>query len=350
MKLLKFYVSLFALLALVFSMNCSILEPEAEKGSLIIQFDTKAESLDPDEILTSIRCKLTRGDEPIENNIYKLSESRSEIEITGLKAKKGYRVELFGRNVYGCITCQGEKSEVEIKSGNPTTVEIIWEENLERGTLTDIDGNVYATVKIGDQWWMAENLKTTHYRNGDPIPLVEDSMEWYALDTGAWCAYNNDQDYVVTYGRLYNWHAVDDPRGLAPEGWHVPTDEEWKQLEFSLGMMAMMLDEWGYRGSVEGDKLKSIGSQRLGTGLWIEENTGATNESCFSVLPAGWRIYSGTYFSLYYGASFWSSSEYGGIRAWSRSVTYRLSTILRSYGFKTRGFSIRCVKDTSEEL
>lgn len=350
MKLPKYYMLLFVLLALVFIMNCSVLEPEAEKGSLVIQFDTKSNTMDPDEILTSVRCKLTKGDKSVQNKIYAIGDSLSQIEITGLKADKGYIVELFGRNVYGCITSRAYESDVEISSGRATTIEVTWENNLERGTVTDVDGTVYATVKIGDQWWMAENLKVSHYRNGDPIPLVEGAAAWDSLDTGAWCAYDNNQDYIKTYGRLYNWYAVDDPRGLAPEGWHVPSDEEWMQLELTLGMLPLMLDQWGYRGNTEGDKLKSIGSQRLGTGLWIEENAGATNESCFTALPGGWRIYTGAYFSLDYGASFWSSTEFGDVRAWSRSLTYRLSNVLRSYGFKGRGFSIRCVKDTSAEF
>jgi len=99
------------------------------------------------------------------------------------------------------------------------------------GTVTDIDGNVYQTIKIGDQWWMAENLKVTHYRNSDPIPHVTDGGTWSYLFTGAYCEYDNNPANVAIYGRLYNWYAVGDSRNIAPEGWHVPSDDEWKQLE-----------------------------------------------------------------------------------------------------------------------
>jgi uncharacterized protein (TIGR02145 family) len=102
--------------------------------------------------------------------------------------------------------------------------------------VTDYDGNVYQIVLIGGQCWMMENLKVTHYRNGDPIPHVPNIGEWYGLSSGAYCDYNNDPGNVETYGRLYNWYAVDDSRNIAPEGWHVPTDDEWKQLEMYLGM------------------------------------------------------------------------------------------------------------------
>ncbi len=336
---------LFLCIGLTVFLNCGMFEPEKAKGGLIIKFDTMSNDDDINNSLVSVRCILFKGDKRIQNKIYEIIETPFQIEIDDLKEGKDYSIELYGRNIYGCITSKSLLNNVEIVSEQVTTVEMEWENNLELGTVTDIDGNVYITVKIGDQWWMAENLKVTRYRNGDPIPEVTSGSEWDALETGALCAYMNDHDYIDTYGLLYNWFAADDPRGLAPAGWHVPTDDEWKQLELTLGMLPMMLDEWGYRGSEEGNKLKSIGSQELGTGLWTENNIGATNESCFSAVPAGWRIYTGAFNSVGYGASFWTASEYGDVRAWSRSLSYRVSNILRSYGFKGRGFSIRCVMD-----
>lgn len=94
------------------------------------------------------------------------------------------------------------------------------------GTVTDIDGNVYQTIKIGNQWWMAKNLKVTHYRNGEAIPNITNDSEWINLSTGAYCAYNNDNGNIATYGLLYNWYTVVDSRNIAPSGWHVPTDDE----------------------------------------------------------------------------------------------------------------------------
>jgi hypothetical protein len=102
--------------------------------------------------------------------------------------------------------------------------------NIEYGTLTDIDGNKYKTVKIGNQWWMAENLSVSHYRDGTSIPKVTEETQWANLTTGAWCYYNNDSDLGIIYGKLYNWYAVNDSRGLAPAGWHIPSDAEWTIL------------------------------------------------------------------------------------------------------------------------
>src|SRR5665648_943598 len=109
------------------------------------------------------------------------------------------------------------------------------------GTVTDIDGNVYKTVTIGTQVWMAENLKTTKYRNGDPIPNITDATAWTNLTTGAYCNNNNDANYATTYGRLYNWYAVNDIRNIAPAGWHIPTKAEWTTLTTYLGGQGLSL-------------------------------------------------------------------------------------------------------------
>jgi len=202
----------------------------------------------------------------------------------------------------------------------------------EAPTCTDIDGNVYKTVKIGDQWWMGQNLKTTHYRNGDPIPNVTDNSEWWNLQTGAYCNYNNDTSYVVLYGRLYNWYAIDDSKDLAPEGWHVPSNEEWQILVDYLG---------GSTGTVAGGKLKETG-----TSHWLSPNTGATDAVGFRALPGGYRTY-------YYGscnglgacAKFWSSSEYYSGSAWYRYLSYYDSFVYRDTTIKRDGFSVRCVRD-----
>ncbi len=121
--------------------------------------------------------------------------------------------------------------------------------------VKDIDGNSYKTVKIGEQIWMAENLKVTQYRNGDPIPNLTDENDWENTEQGAYCNYDNNEDNVETYGRLYNWYAVDDKRGLAPNGWHIPTDDEIKELEMYLGLSQSETDNITSRGTNEGSKL-----------------------------------------------------------------------------------------------
>lgn len=212
-------------------------------------------------------------------------------------------------------------------------------------TVTDIDGNVYQTVTIGTQVWMAENLKVIHYRNGDTIPNVTSTSDWGYLTTGAYCNYENDAGNVATYGRLYNWYAVDDSRNIAPGGWHVPSDEEWKQLEMYLGMSQSDADDVGYRGTYEGGKMKATGNKEGGTGLWYSPNTGATNESGFTALPAGYRSINGDFGDLGFNVYFWSSTEYDSDDAWSRNLYYYYAQVDRSYYLKKCGFSVRCVRD-----
>jgi len=197
------------------------------------------------------------------------------------------------------------------------------------GIVADIDGNVYHTIKIGDQWWMVENLKVTHYRNSDPIPNVTDNGEWNGLSTGAYCEYDNNPANVETYGRLYNWYAVDDSRNIAPEGWHVPTDAEWQTLVDYLGGDA-----------VAGGKMKEEGTTH-----WLSPNTDATNESDFTGLPGGIRNDDGSYGGLGSHAYIWSSTDYDGYWKWDRTLYYNNSQVNRALGTKWNGLSVRCVKD-----
>lgn len=217
------------------------------------------------------------------------------------------------------------------------------EEVIKNRWIIDIGGNVYQTVKIGDQWWMAENLKVTHYRNGDAIPNVTDGTEWTNLTTGAYCEYDNNSENVETYGRLYNWYAVNDSRNIAPEGWHVPSDEEWKQLEMYLGMSQSEADNTGWRGTDQGSQL--AGNADLWSGD-LENNT-AFGSSGFAALPGGYRSggsgYGGTQGT--YAASFWSATEHGSLSAWSRELCYLYSGVGRGYSDKESGFSVRCVRD-----
>lgn len=207
-------------------------------------------------------------------------------------------------------------------------------------TVTDIDGNVYQTVTIGNRVWMAENLKVTHYRNGDPIPHVTDGITWGGLGTGAYCEYNNNPANVATYGILYNWYAVDDSRNIAPAGWHVPSDEELKQLELYLGMSQAEADSDGARGTDEGGKLKETGTTH-----WDSPNEGATNESGFTAVPGGYRLSTGYCFGMGGGAYFWSSTELDSFNAWDRSLIYLDSQVSRESFSKRFGFSVRCVRD-----
>jgi uncharacterized protein (TIGR02145 family) len=210
-------------------------------------------------------------------------------------------------------------------------------------TVTDIDGNVYQTVKIGDQWWMAENLKVTHYQNGDSIRNVTSDSEWSRLSTGAYCTYGNNTNNTVTYGRLYNWYAVNDNRNIAPAGWHIPTDEEWKQLKMDLGMSQTEADNWGWCGTNEGSKMAGNAA------LWRDgslENNRAFGISGFIALPGGFRTSTSGYFGNWIvHAYFWSSSESSSNEASYNKLDHYETNVFRNHYNKGYGFSVRGVRN-----
>lgn len=203
-------------------------------------------------------------------------------------------------------------------------------------TLIDIEGNVYNTISIGNQIWMAENLKATKFTDNTSIDLVADLFDWALLAGPGMCWYNNDADTCkVVYGALYNWYTVDTVtngmKNLCPDGWHVPSDAEWTNLTEFLGGE-----------SIAGGKMKEEG-----TAHWISPNIGATGESGFTGLPGGGRFYDGTFSSLGSKAGWWSSTEVESF-PWSargRYLYYNYTHTYRGFGSKNDGFSVRCVKN-----
>jgi uncharacterized protein (TIGR02145 family) len=199
------------------------------------------------------------------------------------------------------------------------------------GSVADIDGNVYQTVIIGSQEWMMENLKVAHYRNGNPIPNITDSLAWGKLSYGACCYCDNDQSNAEIYGLLYNWLAVHDARSLAPEGWRIPTSADWQLLIRYLGGT-----------DVAGGLLKESGLDH-----WLPPNTGATNAYAFAALPGGSRSYEGGFNSVGHWGNFWTSTEYNPSSSWGVSVwSYGENAVLSGeYRDKRSGYSVRCVKN-----
>jgi uncharacterized protein (TIGR02145 family) len=183
----------------------------------------------------------------------------------------------------------------------------------------------YTSILIGTQQWMQQNLEVVTYRDGTIIPQVTDYKIWKELTTGAWCYYNNDPS--SGYGKLYNWYAVNDARGLAPQGWHIPTDAEWTTLSTLLGGI-----------SVAGGKMKTTGTTR-----WNSPNAFATNESGFAGLPGGYRSDIGN-FTPGWGY-WWSATEHSSTYAWKYRLTYGDGILYRGYLDKRFGFSVRCIKD-----
>lgn len=195
--------------------------------------------------------------------------------------------------------------------------------------IKDVDDNLYSAVKIGDQIWMKNNLKTTRYNDGTDIPLVTDAVVWTGLSTPAYCWYDNDKEtYGNTYGALYNWYVVETDM-LCPTGWHVPSDAEWTTLINYLDGE-----------SVAGGKLKETGYIH-----WPSPNTGATDESDFTALPGGYQGSNGIFYFIGYHGYWWSSSESNTNNAWFLSLIDTDNTAQRLNFIKTYGFSIRCIKD-----
>jgi uncharacterized protein (TIGR02145 family) len=204
-----------------------------------------------------------------------------------------------------------------------------------QSTIT-FDGYTYALVGIGTQCWFKENLRSDNYRNGDPIPGELSDGQWNSTMVGAQSVYNNDVANLATYGRLYNWYATQDSRGLCPTGFHVPSDGEWMTLEMTLGMTQAQGDGWGWRGTDQGAQMKASPSD---TPSWNGANT-----SGFSGLPAGERGSSGFLYYLGSNGNWWSSSLHGG-NAIFRSLVTGYSNVYRFNFSQHYGFSVRCVQD-----
>jgi uncharacterized protein (TIGR02145 family) len=217
-------------------------------------------------------------------------------------------------------------------------------------TMKDVDGNLYHTVTIGTQVWMVENLRAIHYNNGDPIPEVTSDVEWGNLTTGAYCNFDNSEGNVATFGRLYNWYAVN-TGNLAPKGWHIPTDAEWTILENWL-----IANGYNYDGTTEGDRdtNNKIAKSMAADSIWgpdsFEGTVGNTdypakrNVTGFNALPGGMRNGSPFWAIFYYGY-WWSSSEFDTSLAWYRNIYFHFSNVYRDFMGKKSGMSVRCVLD-----
>lgn len=233
--------------------------------------------------------------------------------IKGLKDATTYYVRAYATNNVG--TAYG--NEISITT-------------LVLNTLSDIDGNIYHYIKIGNQTWMVENLKTTKYRNGENINNIINNDNWANATFGAWCDYDNNAANGTTLGHLYNMYSVFDSRKISPFGWHIPTDADWTTLTNYLGGE-----------SISGGKLKESGVLN-----WLTPNTDATNETGFSALGAGYRNSGGVFGGKGYSVYYWTSTEFYSVGAWVRLINYNGGYIGRGNdGIGPCGFAIRCIKD-----
>jgi len=244
--------------------------------------------------------------------------------LIGLLHSTTYYVRAYATNSVG--TAYGNEVSFTTLSAAPAFT-------CGTSAVSDVDNNTYATVQIGTQCWTQSNLKVSKYRNGDNIPTGLTNSQWSSTSTGAYAIYNNDPVNDGLYGKLYNWYAVNDTRGLCPTGWHVPSDGEWTTLTDFLGGE-----------SVAGGKMKSTAIQPT-PGGWNSPNIGATNSSGFTGLPGGYRVSGGGFSSLVGYGYWWSSSDAGSGNAWHRRLYNGNAGAGRDTNGHRGGFSVRCARD-----
>ena len=225
-----------------------------------------------------------------------------------------------GAHTVKIVGSETQTREITVYKDHATTV--IFKKEIDyteaAGIFTDSRNNKeYKWIRIGDQVWMAENLN-------------------YKTAYGNWC-YDNKESNCNTYGRLYNWETA---KKVCPDGWHLPTDKEWKELERQLGMSKKESEKKGYRGTDEGGKLKETSLTH-----WSAPNKGATNESGFTALPGGYRNYVGAVGYIGSSGLWWSATERNATNAWNRGLRYAHATVTRYGSYKTSGFSVRCLRD-----
>ena len=234
------------------------------------------------------------------------------ITITGLTQKTTYFVRAFASNEVGTAY----SNQIKLTTNTAST------------TISDIEGNTYNTINIGNQIWMTSNLSTSRFRNGVYIPYILNSTQWATTKSPALSFYNHDNNFESNYGKQYNWYAVADPQGLCPIGWHIPSNNEWTILSDFLGGL-----------NVAGGKMKATGTQ-----FWSFPSNG-NNSSGFTGLPGGFRNVDGTFGILGYNGFWWSATDENEQKAFNRSIIYTDNVLSVGSSSKNQGFSVRCLKD-----
>lgn len=286
-------------------------------------------------------------------NVRLIDEKGEAIEKwTGLKIIRDLPIGIYTLEMQA-DNHRSEQHEIRIITNERLEVSLQLEESrpglklssgAECGTeIRDVEGNTYQTVQIGEQCWMAENLRSGTYRDGSGIANIEKDEEWYRRRQGAWAAYDNSTRNIEAYGKLYNWYAVNDERGICPANWKVPSDADWRQLEMHLGMSWQQANETDSRGDENniGGRLKAVSD------LWRGDNAGVTNETAFSARPGGLRnALDGKFFGLRNTGNWWSTSDPGRETAWRRRLNNNDNMIFRdTVPYKQYGFSVRCIAD-----
>jgi uncharacterized protein (TIGR02145 family) len=276
----------------------------------------------PTQALSELDLCYSSNPEPSINENHVSILNLNQYTINNLLPNTTYYVRCYAKNSGGYVY----SSEISFTT---------WE-----GEITDKSGNIYQIKTIGDHIWTVNNLQTTKFNDGSNIQLIQDNLLWASTSSSAYCTYTD-------YGKLYNYYAVMDNRNLCPSGWHVPTDNDWKSLEISLGMNTDQVNATGLRGTLEGGKLKYV-NKSIYEG-WNFPNVGATNSSGFSAFGAGYRNTEGIFDNENISANFWTITEFDAISAWSRSLGLSHAQIIRLNINKGYGFSVRCIKDNTPD-
>lgn len=196
----------------------------------------------------------------------------------------------------------------------------------------------FETISIGGQTWSAKNLSVTHFQNGEIIPHIEDDETWEhygLLGKPAWCFFNNDPSTEPLYGRLYNWHAVVDPRKIAPFGWRIPSDQDWEDLESFIEKFSELENQKGFA---------QVGKKLKGKELWNDGGNGSDIFG-FNAVPAGYRATDGPFRDQGGTANFWSTSDNSIQNAFYRTLYFYSANMFKYNNFKSNGISVRCLKD-----
>lgn len=340
------------MIPLVLHSSCKEKENEAPTCEIVTPVDGET-IMQGDQVTILVKADDKDGS-ITEILLYIDGDEVGQTETSSIEYKWNTSETEVGSHVVSAIASDDEEKAVAVNSFVLVDTPGGFNPDLTYGTVSDIDGNSYGTIAIGDQIWMAENLKVTHYANGSVIPLVTDESEWDALESDgmAYCWYDNLIEYSDTCGALYTWAAAlngmagsdsvpSGVQGVCPDGWHIPADAEWKVLEMFLGMSQADADIYDWRGTDEGGQLKETGFSH-----WDGATAGGTNSSGFTAIPGGFRGVKGVFYSVGQYATFWTATgESGTDKAWYRTLYYDHETVYRQYNHMSQGFSVRCVFD-----
>lgn len=265
----------------------------------------------------------------------------SNPEMSGTKLQAGDGLGTFTASLTGLNpgTIYYYKAYAMNDAGESLGDELSFEATrIDTGSFIDTrDNEQYGLAYIGEQVWMTENLRATVFNDGNEIPHLPDSLSWFHNTGPAYCWYENDYNNNGEWGALYTWYAVNTDK-LCPSGWHMPSDQDWKQLEIFLGMDEAVADLTNFRGDQEGGMMKT-------TEYWIGSNTGATNETMMAIIPVGSRTFDSWFGGKGWETFFWTSDELTATKSYIREFTYNRASISRTSENKNSGYNVRCVKD-----